>query len=495
MKNKKSILVLIASIVFSWFGGLPIALAASSGDVVINEMAWAGSADSSNDEWIELFNNTSGNIDLTGWQLFDDGAEVVTFDGVTIPAYGYLLIEDSEAVTSVPGDVITGLSLANSGDALELRDASGVVIDTVNGSGGAWYAGSSTGNVSMERIDAASGDIASNFADSTGSGATASAGSAIIGTPRALNSVSTAPTASVRVLMETVDLTPAVGDIVEISVRAENLEEAYSYGYEIIYDPAILSFSDVIQGDFLSEAGLTATSFHYGLKSGVAGNLLIAEARTIDPKVGISGDGELFLVRFEVIAGDGQTTPVNFAATSFISSLAGDLGVSQEGLSLDIGGVAVVDPVSGLVAGEGTERYQIELNWNGSAESYRVERQDAHGIYQELGTVTEKTFIDMDGVAHGGNIIPNYNYQYRVIALQGGEESVPVEISGIETRGIKGDNNRSDLVDGRDLERLALHFAEDDTDAGFEPLVDTTYDSRIDGSDLIDLGASFAQSY
>jgi len=33
--------------------------AATAGDVVINEVAWAGTADSSNDEWLELFNTTS----------------------------------------------------------------------------------------------------------------------------------------------------------------------------------------------------------------------------------------------------------------------------------------------------------------------------------------------------------------------------------------------------------------------------------------------------
>jgi len=34
--------------------------------VIINEVAWAGTAVSSNDEWMELYNPTSSNINLTG---------------------------------------------------------------------------------------------------------------------------------------------------------------------------------------------------------------------------------------------------------------------------------------------------------------------------------------------------------------------------------------------------------------------------------------------
>ena len=42
--------------------GIPLGgtvFAANLGDVVINEVAWAGSGDNSNDEWIELYNTTS----------------------------------------------------------------------------------------------------------------------------------------------------------------------------------------------------------------------------------------------------------------------------------------------------------------------------------------------------------------------------------------------------------------------------------------------------
>ena len=42
---------------------------ASALDVVISEIAWAGTTSSFNDEWLELANNTVTDIDLAGWQL------------------------------------------------------------------------------------------------------------------------------------------------------------------------------------------------------------------------------------------------------------------------------------------------------------------------------------------------------------------------------------------------------------------------------------------
>jgi hypothetical protein len=51
-------------------------------DVVINEVAWSGTACSTYDEWIELYNNTGSPIDLNGW----------TLQG-TIPAHGSYLLE------------------------------------------------------------------------------------------------------------------------------------------------------------------------------------------------------------------------------------------------------------------------------------------------------------------------------------------------------------------------------------------------------------------
>ena len=75
-------------------------------DVVISEIAWMGTTTSSADEWIELYNNTSSPIDVTGWTLSaDDGTPSITLSG-TIPASSYWLLErtDDSTVPGVPAD-------------------------------------------------------------------------------------------------------------------------------------------------------------------------------------------------------------------------------------------------------------------------------------------------------------------------------------------------------------------------------------------------------
>jgi Predicted hydrolase (metallo-beta-lactamase superfamily) len=160
--------------------------------VVINEVAWSGTSSNSLDEWIELYNTTGSAINLTGWKIVDDsGAQTYNLSG-TIAANGYYLIERTATATSVTGDLtVAGISLANTGDTLELQDASSVRVDIVNSSGGTWYAGATSGFYSMERkLATGGGSVSSNWASNNGvtRNGTNSSGGAINGTPRAKNS-------------------------------------------------------------------------------------------------------------------------------------------------------------------------------------------------------------------------------------------------------------------------------------------------------------------
>lgn len=163
--------------------------------LVINEVAWSGSATSPNDEWLELYNPTSQSVSLSGWRIVDDnGSQIYALSG-SIAAGGYFLVERSQTVTSVAADVVsTNVSLANTGDKLVLEDSSGRIIDSVNGSGLNWYAGDNTAShFTMERVNVTvSGDIKSNWKSNNGvkRNGTDSGGALINGTPRAKNSVS-----------------------------------------------------------------------------------------------------------------------------------------------------------------------------------------------------------------------------------------------------------------------------------------------------------------
>ena len=140
-----------------WIGGLlSVALAAAaSAQVVVSELAWMGSTTSTNDEWIELHNTGSLDIDLSGWTLAaTDGTPSIALSG-TLPAYGYFLLERTDD-TTVPGavaDLIYSGAMGNGGEMLELRDGSSALVDAVNG----WHAGDNTSKASMSRIDSLAG--------------------------------------------------------------------------------------------------------------------------------------------------------------------------------------------------------------------------------------------------------------------------------------------------------------------------------------------------
>jgi len=175
-----------------------LCLAASPGDVVINEIAWMGTAASTTDEWIELHNNTDQDIDLTDWTLIATyGTLNITLSGI-ISAHGYFLLErtDDTAVNDIPADWTGsfGTGLLNNGDVLTLNDELTNVIDTANGDDGPWPAGSnisSTKRYTMERINPLLSDTDANWATNdpviARSGLDANS-DPINGTPKARNS-------------------------------------------------------------------------------------------------------------------------------------------------------------------------------------------------------------------------------------------------------------------------------------------------------------------
>ncbi|MBK6432656.1 lamin tail domain-containing protein [Candidatus Amarolinea dominans] len=178
------------------------ATAPSQQTVVINEVAWGGTAASSADEWMELFNPGDAPQSLDGWTLSTgDGRIAITLAGVLAP-HGFFLLErtDDTTVSDIPADKIYTGDLLNSGASLFLRDNSGSLIDSANGNGGAWPAGSgSPGYFSMERMDPTAPDSDGNWAANNGvtrNGHDAN-GNPLNGTPRQPNSVyQPAPTAT-----------------------------------------------------------------------------------------------------------------------------------------------------------------------------------------------------------------------------------------------------------------------------------------------------------
>lgn len=181
---------LIGLIFLTLFLIMPRLVSAEAGSVLINEIAWMGTAAElvgSSDEWIELYNTTSQPIDLSGWTLKAiDGTPEITLSG-TIPANGYFLLErtDDNAISDIAANQFYTGALANNlgGENLSLRDAANNLIDAVDASAG-WPFGDNALKASMERK--------SDGSWQTNDGITINGHDAqnnpIIGTPKALNS-------------------------------------------------------------------------------------------------------------------------------------------------------------------------------------------------------------------------------------------------------------------------------------------------------------------
>jgi cardiolipin synthase len=143
----------------------------SPGSVILSEIAWAGTAASTTDEWLELYNNTTNPIDLAGWTIRDGENLTITLTGV-IPPNAFFLLERSTDYTirDIPADYIySATPLHNEGETLFLHDAGSQLIDTANLDGGPWPAGTTEpGHYSMERLSPTAADEDANWVNNDG---------------------------------------------------------------------------------------------------------------------------------------------------------------------------------------------------------------------------------------------------------------------------------------------------------------------------------------
>ena len=158
-------------------------------DVVVNEVAWMGNTASTTREWIELFNNTNSNFNLSNWTLSWQHGSVASSTVIltqSIAPFDYYLLEriDDGTVPSIAADQIYTGSLNNSGERMELRDDAGNLIDFIDYFSN-WFAGDNGNKYTMSRIDpVSSGNTQANWKNSE----------QVNGTPRALNfSTTTTP--------------------------------------------------------------------------------------------------------------------------------------------------------------------------------------------------------------------------------------------------------------------------------------------------------------
>ncbi len=127
--------------------------AAEPPNVLLSEIAWAGSEKSTADEWIELRNLGSGSVDVSGWSLTGVGTSgsIITLPPATsIPSGSTYLIANyantNEKTTLVvtPNLVTTAVSIPNTGLNVTLLDSAGATIDSLLDPGVPNFGSSST---------------------------------------------------------------------------------------------------------------------------------------------------------------------------------------------------------------------------------------------------------------------------------------------------------------------------------------------------------------
>jgi len=119
------------------------AQAADPGDVIINEvMQDPAAVGDSQGEWFELFNDTGQAIDIDGWIIRDDAANLHAIDHggpLIIAARGYLVLGNNADQMTNGGYhcdyEYSGFTLSNSDDEIVLEE-NGVEIDRINYDGG-----------------------------------------------------------------------------------------------------------------------------------------------------------------------------------------------------------------------------------------------------------------------------------------------------------------------------------------------------------------------
>ena len=141
------------------------------GQVVINEIFYHSPDDLSDLQWIELLNNSDQPADLSGWRL----GKSVQFSfpkGATIAPHGYLVLcknrEQFQQFYSAPVGGQFESAFKKGEGHLELRDATGHVVDAVDFTDRApWPRGAAGHTASLERIcPAAPGNVPENWTDS-----------------------------------------------------------------------------------------------------------------------------------------------------------------------------------------------------------------------------------------------------------------------------------------------------------------------------------------
>jgi len=126
----------------------------SFSSLVFNEIAWMGTKNSANDEWIELKNISGSLIDLKNWQIIDKKEQIkISLEGFLGPGELFLLERtDDSSAPNVKADLTFAGNINNTEEELYLFNNNCLLEDRVSANP-YWPAGDNSTKRSMERKD------------------------------------------------------------------------------------------------------------------------------------------------------------------------------------------------------------------------------------------------------------------------------------------------------------------------------------------------------
>ncbi len=281
----------------NWSEATTTAAEISTIPVIINEVAWMGTASSTEDEWIELYNRTNHavNFNNNNWVLrVSDNRPYIPLSK-TIPAKGYYLLEraDDRTISDLSADLVYGndgadWALNNTGTEILILSHSSTTIDRTPSS--SWPGGTTASFRTMERYNP---DILGEEISNWGTNITIirnnkdGANNPINGTPKARNSANYliakgAATISENIIL-TKDRSPYVVDNT-VQVFQNSAVLTIEPGVTIkFYNDAGMNFNNAaIQAQGATGSPIVFTSFYDDEYGGDTNN----DATSSSPSIG-----------------------------------------------------------------------------------------------------------------------------------------------------------------------------------------------------------------
>ena len=132
-------------------GGLYLGVLAAEGQtVILHEIAWMGTADSPQEQWIELYNASDEYVSLADWTLMTASGSISNrLSGRLAPGQIYLLgPHQQRELAGIPVNSYLSGHLSPEGEELRLYNRAGRLVDRVN----AWHAGCNESYATMQRV-------------------------------------------------------------------------------------------------------------------------------------------------------------------------------------------------------------------------------------------------------------------------------------------------------------------------------------------------------